>query len=139
MPGPQGRDPVCVDVQARACPSRRVLHLKTVFTKRDRTARLLGVANLLVQHSNGLTAPHIAEPNPGGHSGYVIGHDSVCNQVRTFKIERIDQAELTAETFEVPRDFDVSDRLRHAWGISDEETVHVRLRFVDAAAAKRVL
>jgi predicted DNA-binding transcriptional regulator YafY len=31
-----------------------------VFTKRDRTARLLGVANLLFQHPNGLTAPHIA-------------------------------------------------------------------------------
>jgi hypothetical protein len=26
-----------------------------VFTKRDRTARLLGVANLLFQHPNGLT------------------------------------------------------------------------------------
>jgi len=59
---------VCVDVQARACPSRRVpvasrcLHLKTVFTKCDRTVRLPGVANLLFQHPNGLTAPHIAGP-----------------------------------------------------------------------------
>ena len=38
-----------------------MLHLKGVFTKRDRTARLFGVANFLFQHPNGLTAPHIAE------------------------------------------------------------------------------
>lgn len=30
------------------------------FVKRDRTARLLGVAHLLFQHPHGLTAPAIA-------------------------------------------------------------------------------
>jgi len=86
-----------------------------------------------------LVAPYFIEPNPGGHSRYVIAHDSLSNQVRTFKIERIDHAELTAETFEVPPDFDVAIRLRHAWGISDEDTVQVSLRFLNADAAKRVL
>jgi predicted DNA-binding transcriptional regulator YafY len=86
-----------------------------------------------------VVAPYFIEPNPGGHSRYVIAHDSLTNQVRTFKIERIDHAELTAETFDIPPDFDVSSRLRQAWGISDEDTVHVRLRFLDAAAAKRAL
>ena len=38
-----------------------MLHLRAVFTKRDRTARLLNVANLLFQHPHGLTAPRIAE------------------------------------------------------------------------------
>ena len=60
-------------------------------------------------------------------------------QLRTFKVERIEHAELTAETFDIPPDFDAADRMRQAWGISDEETVHVCLRFVDAAAAKRVM
>jgi predicted DNA-binding transcriptional regulator YafY len=86
-----------------------------------------------------MVAPYFIEPNPGGHSRYVIAHDSLSNAVRTFKIERIEHAELTAETFEVPSDFDVANRLRHAWGVSDEDTVQVRLRFLDAAAAKRAL
>ena len=29
------------------------------------------------------------EPNPGGHTLYLIGHDGYSGQVRTFKIERI--------------------------------------------------
>jgi predicted DNA-binding transcriptional regulator YafY len=84
-------------------------------------------------------APYFLEPNPGGHSRYVIGHDSVSNQVRTFRIERIEHAELTNDHFDVPPEFSVADRLRHAWGISDEDTVHVRLRFHDRAAAERVV
>jgi len=86
-----------------------------------------------------LVAPYFIEPNPGGHGRYVIGQDSVSGQLRTFKVERIEHAELTAETFDIPPDFDAADRMRQAWGISDEETVHVCLRFVDAAAAKRVM
>src|SRR6266849_3785054 len=80
-----------------------------------------------------------SKPNPGGHSRYVIGHDSASGQLRTFKVERIEHAELTAESFDIPPDFDAAGRLRQAWGISDEEAVHVCLRFVDAAAAKRVM
>jgi hypothetical protein len=38
-----------------------VLHLTVVFTKRDRTARLLGVANLVFQHLRGLATLQIAE------------------------------------------------------------------------------
>ena len=86
-----------------------------------------------------VVAPYFIEPNPGGHSRYVIGHDSASGQLRTFKVERIEHAELTAETFDIPPDFDAADRLRQAWGISDEEAVHVCLRFVDSAAAKRVM
>jgi predicted DNA-binding transcriptional regulator YafY len=85
-----------------------------------------------------LISPYFIEPNPGGHSRYVIGYDGGSGQLRTFKLERIEHAALTAESFEIPPDFDVADRLRHAWGISDEESVHVRVRFLDAAAAERV-
>jgi len=86
-----------------------------------------------------LISPYFIELNPGGHGRYVIGQDSSIDQIRTFKIERIEHAELTSETFDIPPDFDAADRLRHAWGISDEETVHVRLRFQDTAAAQRVM
>jgi len=36
--------------------------------------------------------------------------------VRTFRIERVQQAELTDEHFTIPADFDAADRLRDAWG-----------------------
>jgi predicted DNA-binding transcriptional regulator YafY len=52
-------------------------------------------------------------------------------------VERIQQAELTVERFSVPRDFSLDERVRHAWGISDEDVVHVRLRFHDGLAAQR--
>lgn len=83
-------------------------------------------------------SPYFLEPNPGGHTRYVIGHDSYSGQVRTFKIERIKRADVTNEQFTVPRDFDIGERLKHAWGISDENLVQVVLRFSDRSAADRV-
>lgn len=84
-----------------------------------------------------VVAPYFLEPNPAGHTCYLIGHDAFTGKVRTFKVERIEGAELTDERFEVPPEFDVAERLRHAWGVSDEALVQVRLRFHDAAAAAR--
>ncbi len=84
-----------------------------------------------------LVAPYFIEPNPGGHTRYLIGHDSLSDEIRTFTMERIQQAELTSEHFTVPPDFDATARLGHAWGISDEELVHVRLRFHTPLAAQR--
>jgi CRISPR-associated endonuclease/helicase Cas3 len=82
-------------------------------------------------------SPYFIEPNPAGHTRYLIGYDSLSGEVRTFKLERIREAELTSERFTVPLGFDLAERLGTAWGISDEDSVHVRLRFHDAAAAKR--
>jgi proteasome accessory factor B len=84
-----------------------------------------------------LVCPYFLEPNPSGHTHYLIGHDEFSGQVRTFKMERIQQVEVTEERFEIPADFDIDARLRHAWGISDEDVIEVRLRFHDAAAAAR--
>ena len=84
-----------------------------------------------------LVSPYFLEPNPGGHTRYLIGLDSYSGRVRTFKVERVQQAELTNERFAIPADFDLAERLRHAWGISDEDPVEVRLRFHDPAAAAR--
>jgi hypothetical protein len=64
-------------------------------------------------------------------SSYVIGHDSCSNDVRAFKLERIQQLELTQEHFAVPPDFDFTQRLRQAWGISGEGLVEVVLRFLE--------
>lgn len=84
-----------------------------------------------------LVSPYYLEPNPVGHGCYLIAFDAVTGAVRTFKLERIQQAELTAEHFDIPPDFDAPARLQHAWGVSDEEAVEVKLRFHEPAAASR--
>src|SRR5205807_2146802 len=76
-----------------------------------------------------LLSPYFLEPNAAGHSCYVIGQESLSGQVRAFKIERIQELQLTDERFSVPTGFDVVERLRQAWGVSDEDVVEVVLRF----------
>jgi len=84
-----------------------------------------------------LVRPYFLEPSPTGHSTYLIGHDGQSGQVRTFKVERIQGAELTEDRFEVPADFDPTARFEQSWGVFDDEPVEVRLLFHDAAAASR--
>lgn len=84
-----------------------------------------------------LVSPYFLEPNPSGHTHYLIGHDDFSGQVRTFTMERIKQVEVTEDRFEIPDGFDIDARLSHAWGVSDEDVIEVHLRFHDAAAAAR--
>lgn len=86
-----------------------------------------------------IVAPYYLEPSATGHACYLIGHDAFSNQVRTFKVERIQKAELTEETFQIPRDFDAMDRFQQAWGVSDADAEEVVLRFRSPQAVKRAL
>lgn len=84
--------------------------------------------------------PYFLEPDAAGRSVYLIGHDETVDAMRTYKVERIGSATLTAERYEIPDDFDPDRWLAHSWGIwsSDgTEVVEVRLVF-DAAVAHRV-
>ncbi len=58
----------------------------------------------------------------------------------TFKIERIEAAELKLERFDLPTDFDEQELLRYAWGIwsSEGEPENVRLKFFPGAATRRL-
>jgi len=78
-----------------------------------------------------LFAPYFIEPYAPGHSAYVIGHREPPGAIRTLKIERIRSAEVTAERYTIPDEFDVSALLADAWGIwySDDEPVEITLRF----------
>ena len=75
--------------------------------------------------------PYLLEPSGIGKTIYAIGHSMPANALRVYKMERIDFAELTNTSFEVPADFDGPALLSRAWGImyGDEELVEVRLRF----------
>jgi proteasome accessory factor B len=84
--------------------------------------------------------PYFLEPDAAGRSVYLIGHDETVDAMRTYKVERIRSATLTADRYEIPDDFDPDRWLAHSWGIwsSDgTEVVQVRLVF-DASVAHRV-
>ena len=82
-------------------------------------------------------SPYLIEPSGPGYAAYVIGQASYFDDVRTFKLERISQAELLSETFEVPAEFDGAARLTRAWGIMyGDETCQVVLRFSPAVTRR---
>jgi predicted DNA-binding transcriptional regulator YafY len=76
--------------------------------------------------------PYLLEPSGVGRTIYVLGRRMPLNQLRTFKLERIQHAELLKKCpFEIPADFDGPALLKKAWGVmyGDEECVEVQLRF----------
>jgi len=83
--------------------------------------------------------PYLLEPSAIGRTIYAIGYSSGVNALRTYKLERIQQAELTNDTFTVSEKFKGPEMLQQAWGVmyGDEEPVKVRLRF-SAAVTPRV-
>lgn len=89
--------------------------------------------------SERLFAPYFIEPSGIGYACYVIGRDELRGAIRTLKVERITEAELTAESFSIPADFDPQQLLANAWGViwRDEGAVEVILRF-DASVVWRI-
>ncbi|MHB1006382.1 MAG: helix-turn-helix transcriptional regulator [Chloroflexota bacterium] len=83
-----------------------------------------------------LLDPYFLEPSAIGHACYVIGHDHRSGQVRTFKLERVRDIELTAETFVVPEGWSAAEYLSASWGVMHDEAVEVRVRFSPAAASR---
>jgi len=85
-----------------------------------------------------LLSPYFVEPSAVGYATHVIGYEeSYFHQIYTFKLERVQAAQLTNEVFEVPVDFDPMALLDSAWGIMfGEELVKVRLRFSPQVARR---
>ncbi len=88
-------------------------------------------------------APYFIEPYAAGQTTYAIGlrhtPEGGADEVRTFKIERMQRVELLQQTYELPPDFNPQVFLRSAWGIwfTEGEPVRVVLRF-SARVARRV-
>jgi proteasome accessory factor B len=81
--------------------------------------------------------PYFIEPGERGNT-YVVGHTDYRDSVRTFKLDRIQQAEMLEETFEVPEDVYPSQMLANSWGIVFGDAVkEVVLRF-DPSVARRI-
>lgn len=60
---------------------------------------------------------------------YVIGHDHKRDEIRTFAVERIQEATLTDAPFEVPASFDFEAYKASSFGVMTEPPVPVRIRF----------
>ncbi|HEU5423464.1 MAG TPA: WYL domain-containing protein [Nitrolancea sp.] len=82
--------------------------------------------------------PYAVEPFGETHSCYAIGFDETRGAIRTFRLDRIENATLTADPFELPPSFDPSTLFAEAWGVvwSEAETQLVTLRFVGEGAVE---
>lgn len=75
-------------------------------------------------------APYLLEPSSIGFATYAIGHSSLPDQLRTYKLERILSAKLTREEYTIPAEFPGLDLLSNSWSIYyGDETTQVILRF----------
>jgi proteasome accessory factor B len=80
--------------------------------------------------------PWYIEPSLQTHALYLFGFDETRGAPRTFKIDRIRDVSLTAQTFEPPAQ-SVEDAFVNAWDIiADQPVVDVVLRFDPAIAAR---
>jgi len=87
-----------------------------------------------------LLSPYFVEPSAVGFATHVIGwEEQFFKTLHTFKLERIRTAEVTAEYYEIPDDFDPVALLNTAWGIMfGQELQEVVLRF-SPVVKRRVL
>ncbi|MFZ4828863.1 MAG: helix-turn-helix transcriptional regulator [Phototrophicaceae bacterium] len=81
--------------------------------------------------------PYLIEPSGTGYGMYMIGYSHLARAIRSYKIERIQEAETKRESFEVPKDFPGIQILRSAWSIYYGDThEHVVLRFAPEVARR---
>jgi proteasome accessory factor B len=111
-----------LEVLTQAWADRRMVRLRYRTPSRELTEREV--------------APYFIEVSRSTPAAYVIGFDQLRGAIRTFKIERIEWAELLDEVYEVPADFDPYTFLARAWGVMDESEVEVQLRFNALAAVR---
>jgi predicted DNA-binding transcriptional regulator YafY len=81
--------------------------------------------------------PLFLEPSPLGHGVYLLAWDEKLEAVRSYRVERMTETRLLAETFQPPKGFDAGKHLGQAWGIwSPGEPVEVELLFAPAVAGR---
>jgi predicted DNA-binding transcriptional regulator YafY len=81
-------------------------------------------------------APYFVEVSGPAYSCYVIGHDNWAGELRTFKLDRLERAQMLDQSYEIPPVFDADAFLAHSWGIMrGEGLTDVVLQFSPAVAA----
>ncbi len=76
--------------------------------------------------------PYYIEPAAPGHASYVIAYCRRAKEVRTFKIERIETAELSSDSYIIPPEFDANEFFGSSWGIVVEgKPKTIKLKITD--------
>ena len=84
-----------------------------------------------------LFEPYLFEPSAIGLSTYIIGYSHASRARRTYKLERIRDADLRRESYSIPADFPGLEILRNSWSIMlGDGQVEVVLRFSPAVRAR---
>ena len=77
-------------------------------------------------------APYALEPTASGL--YVVGYDDWAEDIRTFKLERLESARVLPDPYTIPEDFDLEAQRSSSWGImSGAQIQEVVLRFIPSA------
>jgi predicted DNA-binding transcriptional regulator YafY len=61
--------------------------------------------------------PYFLEPRAESRTLYIFAHDELSGEIRPFRIDRVVDARLLAQTFTVPDDFDIDAVVSGSWGI----------------------
>jgi proteasome accessory factor B len=81
-----------------------------------------------------IISPYALEPTSSGI--YVIGYDDWAEDMRTFKLDRLETADLLDEPFTIPDNFDLDTYLANSWGImTGDDITEVVLRFTSDMTA----
>lgn len=109
----------------------QVLETLTLAWAQGRKVRLRYRSYSKGEATERVFAPYFIEPSGIGYACYAIGFDELRGTVRTLKVERIVDAQLTEEHYEIPATLDPVRLLAFAWGVwwSDDGEIEVTLRF----------
>lgn len=107
----------CVGVLSRGLDELRAVDLSYWTAGRDQLSRRRLRTYAVVQR---------------GGLWYAAGHDSLRDELRIFRLDRVREATLSDERYRIPADFDV-ERLRRA-GMTLGGSVEARIRFLPPAA-----
>ena len=81
--------------------------------------------------------PYLLQPSLQTHALYLMGLDDTRGAMRTFKVDRIADLQVTLERFDPPEQDELDATLRRAWDIiGDQDEVTVVLRFAPSVAAR---
>lgn len=117
----------------------KVLESVTEAWARQRLLRIRYYSRARPLPHEALVEPYLLEASAPGYSTYLIGYSRTHGEVRTFKIERIEQAEMLDEVFQRRADARLEDAIANSWGIvwaDDEEREEIHLKFSPAVASR---
>ena len=116
-----------------------IFELVAIAWSTQRRMRILYRSLQSTEVKEWLLDPYFVDMTGVGFSTYVIGHAFREGKegIITFKLDRIEKAELLEEGFEIPEGLNLEKQLGSAWGVIWGDETEVRLRF-SSQVARRV-